>query len=40
MKNIKPEVSLRDGLISVAVGEAAEKSIRESRVVLMEEFKL
>ena len=39
-QNTKPEVSLRDGLISVAVGEAAEKSIRESRLVLMEEFKL
>ncbi|MDB0003764.1 Gfo/Idh/MocA family oxidoreductase [Alphaproteobacteria bacterium] len=39
-QNTKPEVSLRDGLISVAVGEAAEKSIRENRVVLMEEFKL
>ena len=39
-KNTKPEVSLRDGLISVAVGEAAEKSIRENRVVFMEEFKL
>jgi predicted dehydrogenase len=39
-QNTKPEVSLRDGLISVAVGEAAEKSIRENRVVLMEEFEL
>ena len=39
-QNTKPEVSLRDGLISVAVGEAAEKSIRENRAVLMEEFKL
>ena len=39
-QNTKPEVSLRDGLISVAVGEAAEKSIRENRVVFMEEFKL
>ena len=38
--NTKPEVSLRDGLISVAIGEAAEKSIKENRVVLMEEFKL
>ena len=36
----KPEVALRDGLISVAVGEAAERSIRESRVVVMEEVKL
>ena len=39
-QNTKPEVSLRDGLISVAVGEAAEKSIKENRVVFMEEFKL
>jgi predicted dehydrogenase len=39
-QNTQPEVSLRDGLISVAVGEAAEKSIRENRVVFMEEFKL
>ena len=39
-KNTKPEVSLRDGLISVAIGEAAEISIKEQRVVFMEEFKL
>jgi len=39
-KNIKPEVSLRDGLIAVAIGEAAENSIKENRVVFMEEFKL
>ena len=38
--NTKPEVSLRDGLISVAIGEAAEKSIKENRVVFMKEFKL
>ena len=38
--NTKPEVSLRDGLISVAIGEAAEKSIKENRVIFMEEFKL
>ena len=38
--NKKPEVSLRDGLMSVAIGEAAENSIRENRVVFMEEFKL
>ena len=39
-KNKKPEVSIRDGLISVAIGEAAEKSIKENRVVFMKEFKL
>tara|TARA_X000001036_G_C20374984_1_gene682156 strand:- start:402 stop:761 length:360 start_codon:yes stop_codon:yes gene_type:complete len=39
-KNKKPEVSLRDGLMSVAIGEAAENSIKENRVVFMEEFKL
>ena len=38
--NKKPEVSLRDGLMSVAIGEAAEKSIKENRVVFIEEFKL
>ena len=39
-KNEKPEVSLRDGLISVAIGEAAENSIKENRVVFMKEFNL
>jgi len=39
-KNNTPEVSLRDGLMSVAIGEAAENSIRENRVVFMEELKL
>ena len=39
-KNKKPEVSLKDGLMSVAIGEAAENSIKENRVVFMEEFKL
>ena len=34
------QVSLRDGLMSVAIGEAAEISIKENRVVFMEEFKL
>jgi len=34
------QVSLRDGLMSVAIGEAAELSIKENRVVFMEEFKL
>ncbi|PPR51053.1 MAG: Inositol 2-dehydrogenase [Alphaproteobacteria bacterium MarineAlpha5_Bin5] len=38
--NREPEVSLRDGLMSVAIGEAAENSIKEKRVVFMEEFKL
>ena len=37
---MKPEVSLRDGLIAVAIGEAAENSIKENRVIFMEEFKL
>ncbi len=39
-KNKKPEVSLRDGLMSVAIGEAAENSILENRVVFMKEFNL
>ena len=39
-KNNKPEVSLKDGLMSVAIGEAAENSIKENRVVFMKEFKL
>ena len=38
--NTKPEVSLNDGLIAVAIGEAAEKSIKEGRVVQMSEFNL
>ena len=38
--NTKPEVSLNDGLIAVAIGEAAEISIKESRAVLMSEFDL
>ena len=39
-KNKKPDVSLRDGLMSVAIGEAAENSIVENRVVFMKEFNL
>ena len=39
-KNKKPDVSLRDGLMSVAIGEAAENSITEKRVVFMKEFNL
>jgi myo-inositol 2-dehydrogenase/D-chiro-inositol 1-dehydrogenase len=39
-KNEKPEVSLRDGLMSVAIGEAAENSIKENRVVFMKELNL
>ena len=35
-----PEVSLNDGLIAVATGEAAEKSIKENRVVKLSEFNL
>jgi len=38
--NTKPEVSLNDGLIAVAIGEAAEISIKEGRVVQMSEFDL
>jgi len=34
----KPEVSLNDGMISVAIGEAAEKSIKEKRVVKIDEL--
>jgi len=38
--NTQPEVSLNDGLIAVAIGEAAEISIKEERVVMMSEFNL
>ena len=38
--NLLPEVSLNDGLVAVAIGEAAELSIKENRVVLMSEFSL
>ena len=38
--NTPPEVSLKDGLMSVAIGEAAEKSIKENRVVDLKEFNL
>ena len=37
---IESEVSLNDGLMAVAIGEAAELSIKENRVVFMKEFKL
>jgi len=36
--NSAPEVSLEDGLIAVAVGEAAEKSIKERRLINLEEI--
>ena len=36
--NLDPEVSLEDGLIAVAVGEAAEKSIKLGRLVNLEEI--
>ena len=36
--NSLPEVSLNDGLMAVAIGEAAELSIKENRMVLMSEF--
>ena len=35
---LDPEVSLDDGLMSVAIGQAAELSIKEKRVVLMKEI--
>ena len=35
---LKPEVSLKDGMISVAIGEAAEKSINEKRIVKIKEL--
>ena len=38
--NTPPEVSLKDGLMSVAIGEAAEKSIKENRVIDFKEFNL
>ena len=38
--NTNPEVSLNDGLVAVAIGEAAEISIKEGRVVQMSEFNL
>jgi predicted dehydrogenase len=38
--NTLPEVSLNDGLVAVAIGEAAELSIKEGRVVEMNEFNL
>ena len=38
--NSLPEVSLNDGLMAVAIGEAAELSIKEERIVLMSEFNL
>lgn len=40
LNNLLPEVSLNDGLVAVAIGEAAELSIKENRVVLMSEFSL
>ncbi len=38
--NLVPEISLNDGLMAVAIGEAAELSIKENRVVMMSEFNL
>ena len=38
--NLKPQVSINDGLHAVAIGEAAEKSIKENRMVKMSEFNL
>ena len=36
--NSDPEVSLQDGLIAVAMGEAAEKSIKQGRLINLEEI--
>ena len=36
--NSKAEVSLNDGLVSVAIGEAAEKSIKQKRIVYIKEI--
>ena len=38
--NLLPEFSLNDALMAVAIGEAAELSIKENRVVMMSEFNL
>ena len=38
--NTLPDVSLEDGLMSVAIGQAAELSIKENRVIKMSEFNL
>ena len=38
--NLLPEISLNDGLMAVAIGEAAELSVKENRVVMMSEFNL
>ena len=41
VKSSKPAaVSLNDGLQAVAIGEAAEISIKENRIVKMDEFKI
>ena len=36
--NLVPEVSLNDGLIAVAVGEAAEKSVKLGRLINIKEI--
>ena len=36
--NTKADVSVNDGMVSVAIGEAAEKSIKEKRVVKINEL--
>tara|TARA_Y100000996_G_C22556349_1_gene655665 strand:+ start:1882 stop:2970 length:1089 start_codon:yes stop_codon:yes gene_type:complete len=38
--NLLPQVSLEDGLLAVAIGEAAELSIKENRVIKMKELNL
>ena len=38
--NLLPEISLNDGLMAVAIGEAAELSVKENSVLMMSEFLL
>ena len=38
--NLKAQVSVNDGLHAVAIGQAAEKSIKENRMVKMSEFNI
>ena len=37
-KSSNPEVSLEDGLIAVAIGEAAEQSIKQGRLINLKEI--
>ena len=38
--NLKAQVTVNDGLHAVAIGQAAEKSIKENRMVKMSEFNI